>query len=194
MGSYRIIEMKILTPACIWNHIGFQSRMQRLGLRTTSIALLTFAALLAPSAASASVTGAVRAGENVQTVKMAQYQSASRGQYHEIASGSRPTSAWLRGTRASGPEFDNSISGRVISRLFPIPSRNSISPVTIRTRSSIGERNDRSIGSQIGPESSRDPRLMLQIGGVLGLVYIAFLAIWFWATRTGMRPPRSAPF
>jgi hypothetical protein len=34
---------------------------------------------------------------------------------------------------------------------------------------------------------------MLQIGGVLGLVYVAFLAVWFWATRFRMRPPRSAP-
>jgi hypothetical protein len=33
---------------------------------------------------------------------------------------------------------------------------------------------------------------MLQIGAVLGLVYLAFLAVWFWATRFRIRPPTSA--
>lgn len=47
-------------------------------------------------------------------------------------------------------------------------------------------------GSQIGSGRSRDPGLMLQIGAALGLVYIGFLATWFWATRFRMRPPRDA--
>jgi hypothetical protein len=47
-------------------------------------------------------------------------------------------------------------------------------------------------GSQIGPETSRDPSLMFQIGAALGLVYVGFLVTWFWATRFRMRPPRDA--
>jgi hypothetical protein len=47
-------------------------------------------------------------------------------------------------------------------------------------------------GSQIGSEKSRDPSLMFQIGAALGLVYVGFLATWFWATRFRMRPPRDA--
>jgi hypothetical protein len=47
-------------------------------------------------------------------------------------------------------------------------------------------------GSQIGSQKSRDPSLMLQIGAALGLVYVGFLATWFWATRFRMRPPRDA--
>jgi hypothetical protein len=57
----------------------------------------------------------------------------------------------------------------------------------------ISPSNDRSIGEQIGSENGRDPRLMIRIGATLGLVYLAFLAVWFWATRFRMRPPSSAP-
>jgi hypothetical protein len=32
-------------------------------------------------------------------------------------------------------------------------------------------------------EDFRDSRLMLQIGMLLGFVYVAFLSVWFWATR-----------
>jgi hypothetical protein len=32
-------------------------------------------------------------------------------------------------------------------------------------------------------EGLRDSRLMMQIGMLLGCVYVAFLSIWFWATR-----------
>ena len=45
------------------------------------------------------------------------------------------------------------------------------------------------------PEVARDledTRLMLQIGVVLGLVYIAFLLLWLWATRFRPRVERSA--
>jgi hypothetical protein len=60
-------------------------------------------------------------------------------------------------------------------------------------RDQIGARNDSSIGVQIGAENGRDPRVMIDIAAALGLVYLAFLAVWFWATRVRMRPPRSAP-
>jgi hypothetical protein len=35
-------------------------------------------------------------------------------------------------------------------------------------------------------EAARDSRLMMQIGMLLGMVYLGFLTIWFWATR--LRP------
>jgi hypothetical protein len=94
-------------------------------------------------------------------------------------------------------EFVNSISGGVISRLFTPHSPNSISKVEIRTSSrsatQIDRQNDHPIGRQIAAENGRDPRLMLDIAKALGLVYLAFLAVWFWATRFRMRPPSSAP-
>ena len=39
-------------------------------------------------------------------------------------------------------------------------------------------------------ESLGDRRLMLQIGGALGLAYIGFLVVWFWATRLRPGPQR----
>ena len=86
-----------------------------------------------------------------------------------------------------------------------------------RTSRSVAAENDRSIGNRIGswncrhatcfaeveaPTNARryhlagpsdgNPRVMLQIGAILGLAYFAFLAVWIWATRFRIRPPRSA--
>ena len=58
----------------------------------------------------------------------------------------------------------------------------------VRSNDRISAPNDRSIGRQIGSENGSDPRLMIRIGATLGLVYLAFLAVWFWATRFRMRP------
>jgi hypothetical protein len=41
-------------------------------------------------------------------------------------------------------------------------------------------------------ESPADRRLMLQIGGALGLAYLGFLVVWFWATRLRPGPHRGA--
>lgn len=39
------------------------------------------------------------------------------------------------------------------------------------------------------PDTGRgDTRLMLKIGLLLGLAYVIFLTIWFWATRVRLRP------
>lgn len=37
-------------------------------------------------------------------------------------------------------------------------------------------------------EAARDGRLVMQMGMLLGMVYLAFLTAWVWATR--LRPPR----
>jgi hypothetical protein len=34
-----------------------------------------------------------------------------------------------------------------------------------------------------------DTRLVVQVGMLLGVVYLAFLSVWFWATRARVRPP-----
>jgi hypothetical protein len=39
---------------------------------------------------------------------------------------------------------------------------------------------------QADPRQYQDDELMLRIGLVLGMTYLAFLAIWIWATR--LRP------
>ena len=50
---------------------------------------------------------------------------------------------------------------------------------------------DRSVG-RVGPdedgESLRDSRMLAQLGMVLGIVYLSFLTVWFWATRLRWNP------
>jgi hypothetical protein len=41
----------------------------------------------------------------------------------------------------------------------------------------------RSLDDDAAPDGVTDSRLMTQIGMVLGLVYLGFLTVWFWATR-----------
>jgi hypothetical protein len=41
------------------------------------------------------------------------------------------------------------------------------------------------------PENLRDTRLMLGIGLLLGIAYLLFLTVWFWATRFRTRPARA---
>jgi hypothetical protein len=41
------------------------------------------------------------------------------------------------------------------------------------------------------PESLRDTRLMTKIGLLLGIGYLLFLMVWFWATRIRPRPARA---
>ena len=37
-------------------------------------------------------------------------------------------------------------------------------------------------------ERLRDARLLMQLGIVLGTIYLAFLTVWFWATRVRLKP------
>jgi hypothetical protein len=52
-------------------------------------------------------------------------------------------------------------------------------------------RIDRPTDRQI-QRSNHGTRLMLRIGAGLGLIYLVFLASWFWVTRFLVRPERSA--
>ncbi|MGH2922233.1 MAG: hypothetical protein ACRDKU_09225 [Gaiellaceae bacterium] len=40
-------------------------------------------------------------------------------------------------------------------------------------------------------ENLRDTRLLLKIGLLLGMAYLVFLTLWFWATRVRPRPTRA---
>ena len=54
----------------------------------------------------------------------------------------------------------------------------------------IREGFDRSVGRVVDNdgEGLRDGRLLAQVGMVLGLIYLAFLTVWFWATRLRWNP------
>ena len=193
MGRFRIIGTKTFTPVCISRHIDRRRQLRRSRVGLTSIVLAASVAYFAPVAAWAAPARAGPPLGGVKTREMRQYHGLEARQYHRVSRSSAPVSASL----SRSLEFANSISTRVISRLFTFHSPNSTSKVMIQTPVRSNDRisppNDWSIGGQIGSENSRDPRLMIRIGATLGLVYLAFLAVWFWATRFRMKPSSSAP-
>ncbi len=189
MGRFRIIETATSTLARIARHIARRGHTRRSARGAISIALVAFAVCVAP----ADSNGATRAPRAAKTGEVPQYHRFGATQYHEISRSSGATLAWLGESR----ELQNAIAMPVISRAFTFHSPNSIMKVKIPrwfpSADRIGGRNDPSIGEQIGTGDGRDPRLMLEIGAALGLCYVAFLAVWFWATRFRMGPPSSAP-
>ena len=193
MGRFLIIGTKTHTTACISRHVDRCRTLLRSRLGLTSIVLAASVAYFAPVAAGAAPARAGPPAGAVKTAEMAQYHGVEHPQYHRGGRSSAPALASLSRSR----ELANSISARVISRLFTSHSPNSTSKFMIQTpvRSNhrISPPTDRSIGGQIGSGNSSDPRLMIRIGATLGLIYLAFLAVWFWATRFRMRPPSSAP-
>jgi hypothetical protein len=101
---------------------------------------------------------------------------------------------------------DSAVSSAVEKRLhraLPISqiaarTRHSISPwVSHANRRRLASTSTQGTGavavSGTPPsQQGRETRLMLQIGQFLGLVYLAFLALWFWATRLRTKPHRRA--
>ena len=193
MGRFRIIGTKILTTVCISRHSDRRRQLRRSRFGLTSIVLAASVAYFAPVAAGAAPARGGPPIGAVKTAEMRQYHGLEAPQYH----GDRRTSAPVSASLSRSRELVNSISARVISRLFTSHSPKSISKFMIHTPvrpiDRISPPNDRSIGGQIGSENSRDPRLMIRIGATLGLIYLAFLAVWFWATRFRMKPSSSAP-
>ena len=193
MGRFRIIETAIDPTVCISRHIDRHRPLLRSRPGLMSIVLAAFAAYFGPT-----VTGgaSARAGpplRPLQTLETRQYHGLEARQYHRGGRSSAPALASLSRSR----ELAKSISARVISPYFTSHSPNASPKTMIRTSFALGDRigarNDRPIGHQIGAENGRGPRVMLDIAAALGLVYLAFLAVWFWATRFRVRPPSSAP-
>jgi hypothetical protein len=192
LGSFRIIELEIFTPARIRNHIAANRR--RLPALATMLVVSGVVLVLAPAAAaSGGATGSGSGLRSAQRAENAQYHGSNSGQYHQIAASSGPNSAWLRHLSLPGVKLRNTIFPLVISPSFTVPSsiwrRKRQTDVAGRSHIYIGSQN----ASSISPYISSDSRPMLQLGAALGLVYVAFLAVWFWATRLRVRPPRSAP-
>ena len=72
-------------------------------------------------------------------------------------------------------------------------------PTTERSRAGSGliddiregfDRGARRVVPDDDGDGLRDSRLLTQLGIVLGLVYVAFLTVWFWATRMRWNPRR----
>ena len=118
---------------------------------------------------------------------LAQYHGLRGGQYHGDLAQFRGGSVLNRATGGTAVELKAPIYQAVISPVLHFQS-------TITTGSTpfaISLSIDRPIPQSIEPRNG-DPRRMLQIGAVLGALYVVFLAIWIWATRLRMRPPGRA--
>jgi len=193
LGRFQIIETMLHASACITPHVVRGRRRLRAGLGSTSVVLVAFVAYFGPALTGSASARAGPPPRPLQTPEMPQYHGPEGGQYHLTARSSAPASASL----SRSGEMSNPIYETVISPLFTAHSPNSIPKSMIasssRVAAPIGRQNDRRIGSVIGGENGKDPSLMLGIAAVLGLVYLAFLAVWFWATRFRVRPPSSAP-
>jgi hypothetical protein len=118
-------------------------------------------------------------------------QAISRAAHSAVSIPSHVLAANVRGSR----RISASNCSRIIS---PIPVQNCLpkSP-----RIGAGRYQSRRIQFHVeraapsrpeGADVHRDTKLMLQIGGLLGLVYGVFLALWLWATRVRPRMRRGA--
>jgi hypothetical protein len=80
-----------------------------------------------------------------------------------------------------------------ISRLVPSPGaangRSIVPQIPVRTCIPV-PCISRTEGVSAG--DTRNERLMLQLGGLVGVAYLVVLVFWYWATRFRPRPPRSA--
>jgi hypothetical protein len=118
-------------------------------------------------------------------------QAISRVAHSAVSIPSRPRAAnLLRLLRISG---SNCVQ---IATSIPVQNCSSNSPDTVADRQQsrrIQFHVERAAPSRPeGADDRRNTKLMLQIGGLLGLVYGVFLAIWLWATRLRPRVRRGA--
>jgi hypothetical protein len=155
------------------------------------VSLASLAYLAAPTGARAS-PGVVHPVAGAKTPKTTQYHGLEGRQYHRDGLRSASDSRWLRESRSSKGELENTISFSVISRISASHSSKPMAKLLISDHPRFDTRIGVLNSSQIRSQKNRDPRLMLQIGAAFGLVYVGFLASWFWATRFRMRPPRDA--
>ena len=191
-GSSQIIGAKIHRPACIWNHIVARRLARRRSSCTMAIVFLASLAYLAPSAGARASPGVAHPVTGAKRAKTAQYHGLRGRQYHRNGRSSGSDSGWLHESRSSNGELETITSLPVISRISASHSPRPMGNLLMSERLWFDTQIDGLNRSQIGSERSRDPRPMFQIGAALGLVYVGFLATWFWATRFRMRPPRDA--
>jgi hypothetical protein len=164
-----------------------------------------------PAVGAAGTVGALtdkRPAAGAVSSQSKQYHHGSTEQYQERRGLPRPVSASNR-----APNDARELTFTLISPFFDfdfaVSNTSRQKAVISELGSPISIANDRSIDGQIlartcfqrscfnrpDPALAADTtndRLMLQLGGLFGLSYVAFLAVWFWATRLRGRPPSGA--
>lgn len=166
----------------------------------------------APAVTAAGTAGAVTgerpAAEGAVLSQWKQYHHGHTVQYQEHRGLLRPVFAW-NGAPTDARDLADAFASPFFDFDFVVSNANLQKAAISRSDSPIGIANDRSIDGQILTRtcprrscfSRPDPvvagdttneRLMLQLGGLFGMFYVAFLAVWFWATRVRGRPPSGA--
>jgi hypothetical protein len=191
----------------------------RLGpsIRVVLLAVLVYLAPATNARAAEGLSTRVKNPVTLEQGQIPQYQHTNGGQYHGDAARRSQTLAWSLRLRLGNFVLPVANTAPVISLPFSyssaIPSTNAKLRSLSGSNGSIAVQNNRSIGTRISPQtcsreecvaqveasryhddlpSSRNPRLMLEIGAALGVAYLAFLWVWIWATRLRIQPPRSA--
>jgi hypothetical protein len=138
-----------------------------------------------PLAVTATAGGTSSQGS--RSAVQAQYHSRTRTQYHERA----PAFGGVSAVKSEIAQLNLPIPPVLISQIFYADFTTRSAKVPLRSELRKDSQIDRPTEVQIQP-LNHDTRLMLLIGAVLGLIYVLFLATWFWTTRFLMRPERSA--
>jgi hypothetical protein len=174
------------------------------------VAIVCLARAPAVSAAgnAGASTGKQAAAASAVLSQSKQYHYGNTVQYQERPGLSRPVSAWNRAPN-DARELAYTSTSPFFDFDFAVSNANLQKAVIFRSGSSIRLANDRSIDPQIFTRTcprrscfnrpdpvvagdTTNERLMLQLGGLFGMFYVAFLAVWFWATRVRGRPPSGA--
>jgi hypothetical protein len=138
-----------------------------------------------------------------------QYHGREGPQYHQ-----RRVQEWPLPAPSRAPNGASELKYRLLSTPFKVDfvvsDLNQRKLAISRFVSLLGAANDRLIvdriptgtcsptpcidqTDEVSAADTRNERLMLQLGGLFGVVYLVFLVVWYWATRFRPRPPRSAP-
>jgi hypothetical protein len=174
------------------------------------VAIVCLARAPAVSAAGdvGALTGKRPAAAGAVSSQSRQYHHGSTVQYQERRGLPSPVSAWSQAPN-DARELAYTLVPPFFDFDFAVSNANLQKAAISRSGFPIRIANDRSIDGRIlartcprrscfnRPEpavagDTTNERLMLQLGGLFGMFYVAFLAVWFWATRVRGRPPSGA--
>jgi hypothetical protein len=172
------------------------------------VAFLGWAANVSAAADVEALAGKQPAAQGTLLSQSRQYHAGRAMQYQQGRAAARRASAWNQ-TPDAARELVNRLISPFFNFDFAVSNVKLQEPVISRSRSPVGIANDRSIADRISARTclrtpcldridqafagdTTNERLMLQIGGLFGMFYVAFLAVWFWATRVRGRPPSGA--
>jgi hypothetical protein len=171
----------------------------------------------APAVSAAGNVGALTAAASAVLGQSKQYHHGSTVQYQERGGLPKPVSAPSPkpvSAPNSAPNAARELADTLISPFFDfdfaVSNVNLQKSAISQSDSPIDIANYRSIDGQIlalacvqrscfnrpdPPTITADTtneRFMIRLGGLFGIFYVAFLAVWFWVTRVRGRPPMGA--